>query len=443
MWDVIQEQRRKELQRIASYTQRHLEEYDRYSRALALIPPDTVLQRLYDFTFEAIREIEGPVAFVNNWAFLSHLLTRKSIAIEMIPEMPVFTWDWEMVIGLSSMCKSLPVRVLTSWLKDRVKTYPPDLTDAVLKTQLALDPKGMWTIDECGELLKEIKNPNSGKRGLLLELADAPSISIARRGSKKGLMEYEEIHITHPALTIIANTTISDFVHHIDINEFFSGFLQRWNFCLVDRFMRNDRDGKIHIDDDKKQEILSTLEEWYDSIPENRRYQIGKRANDIFQKWYEENLSFKAVIKEVEQGRESILSFKQRQKLNIIRCAMVYQSLLDPSSDVIGSIAMEYSIRLAQWRLSNLYALLQNYVFFNEVDKYIKAIRRMLTDAGERGMSRTDMLANIRGIRRMTELDEILESMMEEGIIYKEGKRFFLKKNGSRVVESENDTSSE
>lgn len=426
IWQAIEASRRAELHRIASYTQKHLKEYDRYSKSLALLPPSTVIHDLYDFLFRAIPEVEGPVCFANAWATISHLLTRKRVKIETIKDMPIFTWDWEMIVGLSSMSKSLPIKTLMRWLHEEIKRYPADLTDAVLKTELSNDSAGFWLVDEAGELLKEFRNPQSSKRGLLLSIVDTPELEIARRG-KKSLSEYEKIVIKEPALTIVANTTISDFVRHIGIDEFFSGMLQRWNICLVDRFMREDRSGTINIDEDERRAVVSDVKTWLDSIPHGRSYHISSKAQRRFDSWYQEHLSFGAVVKEVEQGRESILSFKQRQKLNIIRCAVVYQALIDPASDTIDEVAMQYSIRLAQWRLSNLYSLLENYLYFNEADKHVKTIVRLLSDT-DGGKTRTELLRGMSGLQNMRQLDEVLQAMLAEEIITCNGKRYLLAK---------------
>jgi hypothetical protein len=427
VWDIVEEQERRELERVASYGQKWLENYERYAKALALVAPGTILQDTYDFLFNTIKEVEGPVCFVNCWALVSHLLTRKKIRIEMIPEMPVFTWSWDMIVGISGMSKSLPIRALMNWLKEEIKSYPNDLTDAALKAELVNDPKGFWLVDEAGELLKEFKNPQSSKRGLLLSIADAPEIKISRKGKKKGIAETETVEIKEPALTIVANTTIKDFTKHIDVNEFFSGMLQRWNFCLVDKIVRDDRACEIFIDEDERKKIVQGIKKWIDAVPEGRSYRLSEDAMELYRKWYEKHLSFKAVVKASEEGKEVLLSFKQRQKLNIVRCAMVYQALIDPDTDLIGKTAMQWSIRLAKWRMSNLYALLQNYLFFNQIDEIVKRVRLSLKEAGDRGRTRTELLRYLTNLKNMKQLDEVLTSMAEEGLVYQKGKRWFYK----------------
>ncbi len=426
LWDCMEEKKRKKLQKLASYARKFHDDFDRYSECLGMVPAATVLNDMYNSLFKGLPEIESPTIFADCISIISHLLCRKKVYFELVPKMPLYTWTWEMIIGLSGINKSLPIKILLTWLKDEIHRYPDDITSAALKSALLKDSKGIMLIDEAGEMLKEMKGGNAkDSRNLMLSMTDAPQITIGRKGKSRTLDDYEERVIENPALTIVANTTLADFVDKVDVVDFFSGFMQRWNFTIVNRITREDRSEETYFDNDVGSKLIKELKKWHEQIPEGRRYYLGSKAKDVYSDWYKENLSYAAVIGAIESGKEDLISFKQRQKINLIRSAIIYESIINPDNDKISKQAMGYAIRLAEWRLNNLYKLLQNYLFFGEIDGLMKKIFEYLRS--RESATKSEILKNVRGFRRIYQAEEVLNTLVEDGELRLEKKRYYLK----------------
>ncbi|MCP4050397.1 MAG: DUF3987 domain-containing protein [bacterium] len=426
IYDAMDNAKRQKLARIVNYTSKYRNDYERYMKCLALVPAGTVMNTLYDSIFKGLKEVEGPVVFTDTLSIFSHMLCRKNVRMELIPKMPIFPWTWELIIGLSGINKSLPIKTLMKWLSDEIHRYPDDITTAALKSAMLQDSKGLFYIDEAGELLKQFNNSShSDFRNFFLSVTDTPELPIGRKGSKK-IDDFEISTIKNPAITIVGNSTLADFTDKIDIVDFFSGVMQRFNYTVINRVMREDRSSDIDFDDDVVSEIISEIRSWYSQINEHRRYTLSTEASLAYKKWYNEHLSFQAIITAMEKGKEDLISFKQRQKLNLLRSAMLYESIINPTSDSISYQGMSYAIRLTGWRLSNLYTLLSNYIHFGELDGLIKKIMDFIQQRDS--VTKTDIFRGVRGFSKSYQVEEVLDSLIESEEIVLEGKRYKLKK---------------
>jgi hypothetical protein len=431
IWEAIEEDNRKKMARIIGYSQRWEEEYKRYATCLDLVPPGSILQEIYDTIFKGIKEAEGPAVFADCWAIVSHLLTRKDARIELIPGMPIFTWFWEMVIGLSGISKSLPVKTLISWFQGEINKYPDDITTAALKAKMLEESKGFLLVDEVGELFDRFRDKSDGLRNLLLGIVDTPSLPIGRRGSKKKIDEIETHEIKNPALTMVGNTTMADFETKIDVTDFFSGLMQRWNYTLVDKHTRTDRSSDIELPYEKVERLKDEVSKWLEQISQGRVYSLSTAAKNQYEEWYKENLSFEAVVEAEDAGTGDLISFKQRQKLNIVRSSIVYEAVLNPRSDVISKASMVYAVRMASYRMMNLYALLKNYMYFSKTDELLKKVMKFVTKAGP--STKSEIFTKVRGFDRSWQVQEMLEALVDTGQLTKKGTRYELNKDDTHT----------
>lgn len=254
------------------------------------------------------------------------------------------------------------------------------------------------------------------KRLLVVEQEFASAIRVLKRegntlsavirkawddGSLNVLTKNNHAQATNAHISIIAHITKAELLRYLEATEAANGFGNRFLWVCVKRSKCLPEGGRLHEVD-----FAPLLRRLKDAVEFGRAAGELKRDEEARELWYE-------VYPELSEGKPGLFgAMIARAEAQVMRLASIY-ALLDQSS----YIRLEHlQAALACWDYVEASA---RFIFGDSLgDPTADEILRALKEAGEQGMTRTEIINLFGRNKNAREISKALSQLAESGIAY-------------------------
>jgi hypothetical protein len=198
-------------------------------RGMVAVPPGTLLETMLA-QFRRKTNIPLEVPFFTFFHYVSAHLVDQNITVEFEGS-HVQADFWTIILASSGAGKTWTHSQIKSALGGVIPEVEGTASASAAQFLQELESKngkGLWVRDEFLQLLKSMEagGPMAEMKDYLLRIYD--NAPITRRTKK------DEIHVEHPALSILGFNATESFIANIDGDSLVDGFTQRFGFVLAE-----------------------------------------------------------------------------------------------------------------------------------------------------------------------------------------------------------------
>jgi len=214
-----------------------------------LLHPGGLLEEIIDYTMDSSMRTERSFALAGAVSLLGTVLSQRVVTTSDLP-----TSLYTIVVGDSGSGKDAPRSVISRLLRcdtSLARAYAGNdmASNASIISYLNREgcQRAIFILDEIGMFLKQTKNPNSAKNGIIKTLTDMYGKKANDPYRKPYLNEENDKYVEWYGLSIFGSSVPDEFWESLQDNETTNGFLARCmifqqesEFCMPD-FSRQDK----------------------------------------------------------------------------------------------------------------------------------------------------------------------------------------------------------
>lgn len=295
---------------------------------------------------------------------------------------------------------------------------------------LTRSPSTLFMIDEFGLMLQAMTGQRADphKRELLATLMTLYSTagSVYRGTEYADQKVRSRTDIVNPNAVIYGTSTPGQFYGALTSSQGMDGTLSRLIICPVDNHRPHRQRPQLKRPDTELIESIKSLAA-YSPGGGNIKGAGGAFVDTeaqtvlmdptIYEAW--ENLDDEMTKYMTDSAAKSVYS---RVAENAAKLALVYAISIDHHAPLIGIDAFSWGREIALWAANIMMKEVARYVSDNEYEASVKRIINIISDAGDDGINRRNLLRIVRTIRKR-ELEDIIVMLIESGQIKIENRK--------------------
>ena len=381
-----------------------------------------------DYVFDATQRTDAPIEYHRalGLTLMSSIIGRVPIAVT--PN-PMFTNGYTCLLGRATKDrKTTSLEILDKALPSCIPRIANEFSREALLAELSKTPQAIGFFDECGGLLKNIKNPRhylSGMDDTFCSLYSATSDYVRKLRS-------ETFTIREPYLNLAWATTLRKFKSAVSVDSYTSGFIARIRPVIAEKPATLPRRNMDMDDQRRRDELKAKAQGTYDFFHKTQcSFKFDPSALKMISAWQTNKESVEYdnedindaygtvasrmgdyVIKDSALFEVDKLTSKVGSSLSTLSLSNLVNSPIVLSTDSVQK-SMDYNDNLLSVISTNLLNSLSETGFSKYLVKLSKIVRRCANTEGwaerQHVLPQMNMKANA--------FEEVLQTAVQSGEI--------------------------